>query len=353
MAKFHITDDGPKPCRASVRDCPIGGEHFTSQEKAQKVYAASRGKGHLKGISRGDREAFTDLNSGKIAKDLEKAPLYRKSVVVTMRTAKDGEALTTVLSDGSVETSRVLKGGEIIVRNPTGEEYAMDREKFMARYENTDGEWRAKGKAQAMKNPTGSPIVIMAPWGEEQRGDENCYIAMNPDSPSDRYIIGGKEFAETYTPMGGKENFPKIYGSVAPIKGGSYYGSHVSEASIQPFRDSLRKSLGDEKFNEYVQAKEDRDGASAYHITAISPPETRKLKKAGVKITPPPTTEFEAVGIGHAVSGDNEAWYVVCESPKLQEWRGSLGLPPHDLHVTLAFKGKDVHGQDKGRATLI
>lgn len=42
MAKFHITDDGPKPCKATKKPCKYGnaGEHFKSQVEAQKAFEA-------------------------------------------------------------------------------------------------------------------------------------------------------------------------------------------------------------------------------------------------------------------------------------------------------------------------
>lgn len=38
--RFHITDDGPRPCRASIRSCPIGGkeEHFSTREDAATAF---------------------------------------------------------------------------------------------------------------------------------------------------------------------------------------------------------------------------------------------------------------------------------------------------------------------------
>ena len=39
MAKYHISKDGdPKPCRATKKPCPIGGEHFDSEEAARDHY---------------------------------------------------------------------------------------------------------------------------------------------------------------------------------------------------------------------------------------------------------------------------------------------------------------------------
>lgn len=36
--RYHLTNDGPKFCTASVRDCPIGGAHFTSKEEANTAF---------------------------------------------------------------------------------------------------------------------------------------------------------------------------------------------------------------------------------------------------------------------------------------------------------------------------
>ena len=36
--RYHLTDDGPRFCTASVRDCPIGGAHFNSKEEATTAF---------------------------------------------------------------------------------------------------------------------------------------------------------------------------------------------------------------------------------------------------------------------------------------------------------------------------
>lgn len=48
MAKYHNTPDGPRPCTARVRACPIGGEndHYTSKESAQEAYEKSLEETH-------------------------------------------------------------------------------------------------------------------------------------------------------------------------------------------------------------------------------------------------------------------------------------------------------------------
>jgi len=36
--KLHLTEDGPRQCKAGKRECPIGGNHFTSEAAAWHAY---------------------------------------------------------------------------------------------------------------------------------------------------------------------------------------------------------------------------------------------------------------------------------------------------------------------------
>lgn len=135
------------------------------------------------------------------------APLYIKSVVVDARPAEPGEVVRTVLRDGTVETTRRAAAGDIVITNPDGEQYAIAAETFAARYEPAgDGRWRATDACRALVNPTGEPIIVLAPWGEQQHGgpDAMLAVAVDPATPdaigADRYIIGAREFAATYQP---------------------------------------------------------------------------------------------------------------------------------------------------------
>lgn len=38
---YHLTAEGPKRCTASVRACPLGGEHFDDKKAAEKAFEAS------------------------------------------------------------------------------------------------------------------------------------------------------------------------------------------------------------------------------------------------------------------------------------------------------------------------
>lgn len=150
-----------------------------------------------------------DLSSEEFTEALRQAQVYAKKTKVEARTAEVQERVTTVLADGTEETTNVAEPGDVIVKNPGGEEYVLKGEKFAKRYEATseDGVFRAKGIVRAIENPTGEEIVITAPWGEIQHGGPEAIIAsiLDPEDQDevsmDRYIIGREEFEETYAPI--------------------------------------------------------------------------------------------------------------------------------------------------------
>lgn len=49
--RYHLTDDGPKPCKAEKRPCPIGGEHFEGAQAAEEAFAKTFENGGLVGLS--------------------------------------------------------------------------------------------------------------------------------------------------------------------------------------------------------------------------------------------------------------------------------------------------------------
>jgi hypothetical protein len=136
------------------------------------------------------------------------APLYVKTAVVTVREVPPGTEVTTRLADGTVETVKISdEVHRFEVTNPGGEKYLITGEKLAARYHPIgNGMYRARGSVRAFRNPTGGPITITAPWGEEQHGGPDAMLAVAVDfiDPAaigpDRYIIGADEFAKTYGP---------------------------------------------------------------------------------------------------------------------------------------------------------
>lgn len=120
-----------------------------------------------------------------------------------MKQAEDGSR------EKVYETTKQLQPGQWILTNPAQvagdypNSYAVDGDKFAKRYEPTNqpGVYRASGMARIIKNDTGVPVEITAPWGDKQEGDADCYFAVtyNPDQPDeisgDRYVLSENDFA--------------------------------------------------------------------------------------------------------------------------------------------------------------
>jgi len=154
----------------------------------------------------GEISELTDINSDEYTLALAEAPVFEKTATIQARVAQFGEVVQTILANGTVETTDIANEGDPIVTNPGGEEYLIRHENFAHHYETTDqeGVFKAKDLVRAIKNPTGEPIRIIAPWGKEMNGDAECYIVAgyDPANPeeigSDRYLIGAQELADTY-----------------------------------------------------------------------------------------------------------------------------------------------------------
>lgn len=99
-----------------------------------------------------------------------------------------------------------------------------------------------------------------------------------------------------------------------------------------------------------------RDGPH-YHITVCSAQECKRSKifsDENNDNNDPCAIEVGALydlGVGTVLE---KCYYVVIVAPTLQALRKRYGLAPIDLHITLGFKGNDVHGDDidKGIGTL-
>lgn len=149
---------------------------------------------------------ITDINSDEYTRALADSLVYEKTATVHARPAQLGETIQTTLANGTIETTNTAEMGDFIVTNPAGEQYIIRKGKFSKNYEPTDreGEYKALDLIRAIKNPTRKPLKIIAPWGKEMYGDKHCYITSgyDPAHPEEigdnRYIIGAREFADTY-----------------------------------------------------------------------------------------------------------------------------------------------------------
>ena len=162
---------------------------------------ASGGKDAGKKIDRNALEISDTLDS--------RGKLYRKVATVRARRASRATPVTTVLDDGTRETSNVAEPGDYIVTGIGGERYVVKPGVFEARYAlkpRRKNVYIARGETIAVENPFGRPLSIMAAWGEWQRGAANCMIADAIDPSTRRragkpYIIARKEFDRTYEPV--------------------------------------------------------------------------------------------------------------------------------------------------------
>jgi hypothetical protein len=59
------------------------------------------------------------------------------------------------------------------------------------------------------------------------------------------------------------------------------------------------------------------------------------------------------LGLGCARQGAEETFFRVLHWPQISELRRQLGAPSADMHVTVGYKGTDVHGVKKDKSTLL
>lgn len=189
-----------------------------------------------------DDEGHFTTDSAEFASLVAAAPVQAKFKQVTAMTVKldglqngayipygvffDAESkswkLATYVADRSsdgtpiavLETTRELVPGDVIVTNPPAfdnavpNRYAMNGSTFAKKYEATDtpGVFLPKGIGRLVPNPTGQKIHYLAPWGELQTGDVDCYLCvvvdpLDPDNfLGETYIISAKD-AENYAPI--------------------------------------------------------------------------------------------------------------------------------------------------------
>lgn len=149
-----------------------------------------------------------DLHTPEMTQRFAEATIYAKFAVISIRPIEAGQTIDTVLSDGRLETSNTSKEDNYLATNPGGEQYIISGQDLADRYTALGGgRYQAKGMVRAFLNPTGADISVLAPWGELQHGGSDAMLAVvcDPTSPdeigSNRYIIGGQQFTDTYAPL--------------------------------------------------------------------------------------------------------------------------------------------------------
>lgn len=138
------------------------------------------------------------------------------------------------------------------------------------------------------------------------------------------------------------------------VLGNNYLGIDIPKTVVEPFLNEFKDIVGDD-YDEFVKLKEDRDGAN-YHITVINVMDYNKLsKQMGVDkfvnsldpIFKYPIDDLKLLGIGRAQRNENVAFFIVCNSEKLDAVRTRYELNKQDFHITLGFLHRDVFGVRK------
>lgn len=137
--------------------------------------------------------------------------------------------------------------------------------------------------------------------------------------------------------------------------GNNYLGIKMDKSTIDPFLNELKDIIGEEDFDTFTQNQQTRDHGS-YHITVINVMDYNRLaKEMGMDkfvnsldaIFKYPIDDLKMMGVGTAERNGNRAYFVVCDSAKLDAIRDRYNLPNQDFHTTLGFKHRDVFGVRK------
>jgi len=140
---------------------------------------------------------------------------------------------------------------------------------------------------------------------------------------------------------------------IRDIIGANYIGVNIYNDAVIPFLEKMKTFVGD-SYDEYVKNQQDRD-LNHYHCTIFNVAElnqllTKDLNNTNILnqiMTQYQADDFKMLGIGSAQKNENKAYFVVCSSEQLQAIRRRFGFKDKDLHITIGFKWKDVHGITK------
>jgi hypothetical protein len=137
--------------------------------------------------------------------------------------------------------------------------------------------------------------------------------------------------------------------------GNNYIGIQMPNGTVEPFLNELKEIIGEDDYNKFTENQIKRDSGH-YHITVINVMEYNALSKSmGIDkfvnslepIFKYEIDDLKMMGVGTAAKNENRAYFIVCQSDKLEAIRDRYELPKQDFHITLAFKFKDIFGVRK------
>lgn len=139
------------------------------------------------------------------------------------------------------------------------------------------------------------------------------------------------------------------------ILGNNYLGLDIPVSVVQPYLNELKDILGEDDYAKFTENQIKRDGGH-YHITVINVMDYNRLsKQMGIDkfvnsldpIFKYPIDDLKLLGVGRAQKNENTAFFIVCDSAKLDAVRIRYELQKQDFHITLGFNWKDVFGVPK------
>lgn len=127
---------------------------------------------------------------------------YVKTVKIKARKGVLGEEIVTRMSNGLVETKSVVKTeGDMIITNPSGEQYRVSAEMFEKRYSpdiDNDGWYISKQIPQTMIF-IDEDISFKAHWGEDMHIKAGGVLNITDMNQGQIYGIQPPEFKEIYS----------------------------------------------------------------------------------------------------------------------------------------------------------
>jgi len=142
---------------------------------------------------------------------------------------------------------------------------------------------------------------------------------------------------------------------IRDILNNNYIGIKIPNEIVQPYLNFLKEEIGEDNYALYTENQQKRDRGD-YHITVLNVMEFNKLnKELGMDkfvnsldaVFKYEIDDLKLKGVGTATKNENRAYFIVCESEKLNAIRTRYELEPRDFHVTLGFQYKDVFGVRK------
>lgn len=278
-SKFHVTDDGPKPCSAQPGNCPLGGEHYETEAEAQVAYDGAMEEKRLATLKKEPREGSESSDEGheaskppvySIAEDnLEKAKglikrlngrLERAGIEERFEVEYEEDFYIEEENVGGLVVKKVIPYYKAHVNTPS---ISYDGYTFQAMMDRTDGDGFVTRAAEGVdlqgwrpdemkcdhcghNRKRGKTFLIQGPDGERKQIGSTCvqsYLGMSPEGL--RYMFDSPlESVRESRGGGGGISYPETEQSLAIAlavsnNGMDYRPTRLDDSTVQRVREAL------------------------------------------------------------------------------------------------------------------